>query len=61
MYDFEVRYNTGETRRIVAKDTVDAQNQAECGAPPMAVQWKLFGMPYIGCGEIQLTPIHNRG
>jgi len=60
MYDFEVRYNTGAVRRIVARDTNDAQAQAECGAPPMAVQWKLFGMPYIGCGEIQLTPLHSR-
>ncbi len=35
-------------------------DKAECGAPLMAVQWKLFGMPYIGCGEIKLTPLHNR-
>ena len=61
MYNFEVRYNTGDTRRIAAKDTDEAQRLAKCYAPPMAVQWKLFGMPYIACGEISLTPINNRG
>lgn len=55
--NFEAVYNTGEVRRFAAKDTDEAQRLAKCYAPPMAVQWKLFGISYIATGNLQLTMV----
>jgi len=57
IYDFEVAYNTGEVRRFAAKDTDEAQRLATIARPPMAVQWKLFGISYIATGNLQLTMV----